>query len=283
MRLVRLSLPLILAGLCVLFCYQRGMYPGGSQASFAVPPQGQDGAGAPPPVREHPLMPALRFAKQAQEKMEKNIQDYSATLLKRERYHGKLGDPQTILVKIRHQPFSVHVCLLDAKGNRGDEAIYVDGQNDGKLLGHTTGLTGKLLGTVSLKPDGPIAMQGQRYPMTELGVLNLCRRLIEVGEEDLQHEECEVKFQRGQQFQDRACTRIEVTHPVRRDYFRFHVARIFVDEQRNVPLRYEAYDWPESPGGEPVLLEQYEYRDLKLNCGLTDADFDPKNPEYQFR
>jgi hypothetical protein len=49
-----------------------------------------------------------------------------------------------------------------------------------------------------------------------------------------------------------------------------------------VPVHYEAYDWPKQPGEPPVLLERYTYTDLKLNPGLTDADFDPKNPEYKF-
>ena len=282
MRPLRIALSLLLVGLSVAVCSYWGLTR--RSTACAIPgPTRAAAATTAPVVREHPLMPALRFAKQAQTEIEKNVRDYTATLLKRERMDGKLGEQEQVLVRIRHQPFSIYVCLVDAAGNKGDEAIYVEGQNDGKLLGHTTGIAGKLLGTISLKPDGPIAMRGQRYPMTETGVLNLCKRLIEVGTEDLQHDECEVTFLKAQKLQDRECTCIEVKHPVRREYFRFHVARIFVDDQWNVPLRYEAYDWPQQPGGEPELLEQYEYRDLKLNAGLTDADFDPKNPEYQFQ
>ncbi len=36
------------------------------------------------------------------------------------------------------------------------------------------------------------------------------------------------------------------------------------------------------PGGQPQLLEEYTYLNVKLNVGLTDADFDDKNPEYNF-
>lgn len=277
---LRIALSLLFVGLSVLVCSYWGLNRGSS--ACAIPTQTRAAAATDLTVREHPLVPALRFAKQGQTEIEKHIRDYTATLLKRERVDGKLGDQEKILVRIRHQPFSVYVGLVDAAGNRGDEALYVAGQNDGKLQGHTTGIAGKLLGTISLKPDGPIAMRGQRYPMTEIGVLNLCKRLIEVGTADLEHDECEVTFLKAQKVEDRECTCIEVKHPVRREYFRFHVARIYVDDQWNVPLRYEAYDWPQQAGGEPVLLEQYEYHDLKLNCGLTDADFDPKNPEYQF-
>ena len=38
-------------------------------------------------------------------------------------------------------------------------------------------------------------MQGQRYPITETRtILNLSKRLIDVAEQDRQHEECEVKL-----------------------------------------------------------------------------------------
>lgn len=61
------------------------------------------------------------------------------------------------------------------------------------------------------------------------------------------------------------------------------MSRIFVDDQLNLPIRYEAYDFPAAAGGPPELIEQYSYLDLKLNNGYTDADFDVENPKYGFR
>ena len=52
--------------------------------------------------------------------------------------------------------------------------------------------------------------------------------------------------------------------------------------QTNIPVRYIAYDWPARPGDPPDVFEEYNYLDLKLNVGLTDADFDPHNPAYNF-
>ena len=48
------------------------------------------------------------------------------------------------------------------------------------------------------------------------------------------------------------------------------------------PTSEAAYDWPESAGGEPVLLEAYTFRNIKVIVGLTDLDFDPANPAYHF-
>jgi hypothetical protein len=232
------------------------------------------------PKDRHPLAPALAWAKELKAGIEHNVKDYTATMVKRERNKGKLGEENVINVKIRQQPFSVY-CGVVAP-NKGDEAIYLEGQNDGKMICHTTGLIGKAFGTRALRPDHPWVMEGQHYPITEIGVLNLCRRLIEVAEEDLKYDECEVKFDRQAKLNNRSCTCVEVSHPLPRKHFRFHLARIYVDNELKVPIRFEAFDWPKSADAEPEMIESYEYRDLKLNVGLTDADFDVKNPEYQF-
>lgn len=235
----------------------------------------------PPQPQEHPLMPAIRWARNGAEQI-RQVQDYSAVMVKRERIGGKVGEEQYMFVKIRHRPLSVYMCFLKPESLQGQEAIYVDGQNNGKLLGHPAGLKNKLIGTVSLTPTGVIAMQGNRYPITEIGLLNLVERLIDVAEKDAQFGECDVKFIPGAKINGRTCTCIQVMHPVPRRNFLFHLARIFVDDELNLPIRYEAYDWPREPGGQPELIEQYTYLNIALNNGFTDADFDVRNPNYQF-
>jgi len=227
-------------------------------------------------------MPAIRWAYQGLQDLQK-IQDYSAIMVKRERVNGKLNDPEYAFVKIRHKPFSVYMHFLEPASVKGQEVIFVEGQNDGKMWAHPAGIKNKLIGTVSLDPTGPIAMQNNRYPITEIGVLNLVRRLIEVGEQDMKYGECEVKFFEGAKINDRTCTCIQVVHPVPRRNFRFHLARIYVDTEHNLPVRYESYDWPTEPDGAPQLIEEYTYLNIKVNNGFTDLDFDIRNPNYTFR
>ncbi len=249
-----------------------GAASGAGPAASPVPLENAD--------RQHPLYPALQLARKVEARIDRDIKDYSATLVKRERHKGEVFE-ETLLVKVRHQPFSAYVCRLDSKGQKSDEGIYVQGKNNNKLVGYTTNFPGSLLGTVSIDPRGPIAMDGQHYPITEIGLLNLCRRIIEIVQADMGHDECEVKFAEVD-YDGRAATRVEVVHPARREHFRFHLGRVYVDRELNVPLRYEAYDWPKQPGGEPELIESYTYRQLVLNPGLSDRDFDTKNPEYRF-
>jgi hypothetical protein len=242
-----------------------------SEASQIVPGQ----------ANEHPLMPTLRWAYRDLGNIEK-IQDYSATVAKRERIGGKLLDYEYMFVKLRHRPLSVYMYFLGPPAVRGQEVIYVEGQNNGNMWAHGVGLKNTVFGTVSLKPDGPIAMRNERYPLTELGILNLTRRLVEVGEKDVKFGECEVKFYEGAKINNRVCTCIEVVHPVPRRNFLFHLARIFVDKELDLPIRYESFDWPAEKGGKPPLMEEYTYLNLKLNNGFTDADFDTRNPNYKF-
>ena len=77
-------------------------------------------------------------------------------------------------------------------------------------------------------------------------------------------------------------TCIQVVHPVPRKNFTFNVARVYVDDELNLPVRYESYDWPDKPGGKPILLEEYTYTDIKMNNGFSDMDFSENNPKYHF-
>lgn len=229
---------------------------------------------------EHPLMPVLRWG-QKSIKIAEAIQDYSATLVKRERHDGKLQETEYMFIKVRHKPLSVYIYFLKPDHFKGQEVIWIQGQNNGKMWGHGTGMR-KVFGTVPLDPTGPIAMRGNRYPITEIGILNLVRRLVEEGEKDTHYGECEVKYFQGAKLNGRSCTCIQVVHPVPRKNFQFHIARIFVDDEYNLPVRFEAHDWPSSPGGPPELIEEYTYLNLKFNNGFTDADFDIRNPNYGF-
>ncbi|MEO0529141.1 MAG: DUF1571 domain-containing protein [Planctomycetota bacterium] len=223
---------------------------------------------------EHPLMPCLRLAKGALAEMDQRVQDYSATFTKVERMNGKLGDPQKMLIRVRHQPFSVYLKFISPKP--GQEVLYVENQNDGKLVALGSGWK-RRFGKVNLDPNGSLAMADQRYPITKAGIKNLTSELVQIASQDVKYGECTVRHGKAK-IDGRPATMIESTHPVPRKNFRYHVARIFIDNELRLPVAYQAYSWPSEPGGKPVLEEQYTYTDLKLNNGFTDADFSPEGP-----
>ena len=221
-------------------------------------------------------MPILRWASQRLPEVEK-LKDYSATLVKRERVKGKLGATQYLAVKIRQKPLSFYALFLSPPRLKGQEIIYVDGQNDGKFWVHRPPW-----GTMLFAPDSEQAMRDEHYPVTEVGIANLVRRFVEVGREDLRYGECEVKYFNGAKINDRSCTVVQVVHPVPRREFRFHLARVFIDDELRLPVRYEAHNWPDKQDGQSELIEEYTYIDLKLNNGFVDNDFSINNPQYHF-
>ncbi|MFM7846401.1 MAG: DUF1571 domain-containing protein [Planctomycetota bacterium] len=244
-----------------------------------------------PAAEGHPLDPALEIARQSLDHIHHDIADYSCTLVKRERIKGKLGESEYMFAKIRNRrvengevkvPLAVYMYFLKPDNLKGREVIYVEGENGGKLAAHEGGAKGGLLPTVWVKPDSMLAMAGNRYPITEVGIENLVARLIEKGERDRQRDECTVEFRKNAKINKRPCTVLRVVHPVERDYFDFHIAEIFIDDEHQIPVRYAAYLWPAGPGGEPQVLEEYTYLNMKINVGLKAIDFDHTNPDYNF-
>jgi hypothetical protein len=246
-------------------------------------------------VPAHPLDRALARAHEGLHNIQNNIADYTATMVKQERIGDTVLEPEYMFAKIRNEkqvdgrvvtPFAVYLYFLKPTDIKGREVIFVRGQNDDKLVAHERrdSLLGKF-GSRWLPPDSFLAMRNNRYPITEIGIETLVLRLIEKGNRDKKNgdpAECLVEFFEGAAINQRKCTMLQVKHPVPRDYYDFHIAQIFIDDELNVPVRYAAYNWPSRPGGNPELIEAYTYTNLKLNVGLTELDFDPTNPDYSF-
>ena len=241
-------------------------------------------------AQPHPLDPAIQLAHQSLRHSQANIKDYTAILIKREQIDGTLCEYEYMSAKVRNRavvngrietPMSVYLKFLKPTSMAGREVLYVENANEGKMVAHEGGMK-RMLGTHALDPTGWLAMKGQRYPITDIGIDNLLVKLVERGERDKKHGTCRVEFIQGAKVSGRACRVIQVTHPEKVGPFDFHIAQIFMDEELQVPVRYAAYDWPTSAGGEPQVIEEYTYQNIKVNVGLTDADFDQANPDYAF-
>jgi hypothetical protein len=229
---------------------------------------------------EHPLMPVIRGLTASQEIIDKSIRDYSCTFVKRERVDGTLGEQQHIFLKVMHQPFSVY--MLFKKPFAGREVVYVEGQNNNKIIALDVGVK-RVLGKIPLDPNGAMAMKGQKHPITSVGIRNLCGKLIKMHEAELKYGECEVTVNPEPTIEGRKTTLVQIIHPTARQEFKNYVARIFFDHEHQIPIHYDAYSWPAQPDGKPQLEESYTYHNLKLNNNFGALDFDPNNNPAIFK
>lgn len=233
----------------------------------------------------------LDMAKSARTHLSTTLNDYTARFVKQERdSSGMLAPESEILMKVQTRcrneendaPMRVYLAFNKPQNLKGREVIWGADLFDGKMVVHEVGL---LLGlkTLWLDPTGFLAMQGQRYPISEIGIMKLIDKLIERGEKDRNNPDISVNIIADQKLDDTTTQVIQIRRSKRSNQEDdFSLAEITIDPERQLILGYRAFGWPDEPEGDPVLLESYLYHDVKTNVGLTDVDFDPKNSDYNF-
>lgn len=213
------------------------------------------------------------------------IPDYTATFFKRELVNGAMSDGQVVHLKLRHEPFSVYMKWI--VGDKGRELLYVDGENDNHMLVKVGGMKGRLLPCVKLDPAGSMAMNEARHPVTQVGLLNMCKRMLKHRREELGAAKLQVKckFVPNQQVDGVSCDCYvfdfdtpEVCSPYRRSVQ-------YVEKQHSIPVCIMNYAWNDGAAevDESALIEHYSYSDLKLNQRLADVEFDRTNENYLLR
>ena len=233
----------------------------------------------------------LDMAKSARTHLSTTLNDYTARFVKQEQdSSGMLAPESEILMKVQTRcrneendaPMRVYLAFNKPQNLKGREVIWGADLFDGKMVVHEVGL---LLGlkTLWLDPTGFLAMQGQRYPISEIGIMKLIDKLIERGEKDRNNPDISVNIIADQKLDDTTTQVIQIRRSKRSNQEDdFSLAEITIDPERQLILGYRAFGWPDEPEGDPVLLESYIYHDVKTNVGLTDVDFDPKNSDYNF-
>ncbi|OUX49740.1 MAG: hypothetical protein CBE43_08980 [Rhodopirellula sp. TMED283] len=233
----------------------------------------------------------LDMAKSVRAHLSTTLNDYTARFVKQELdASGTMAPESEIQLKVQTRcrnesndaPKRVYLAFNAPQNLKGREVIWGADLFDGKMAVHEVGL---LLGlkTLWLDPTGFLAMQGQRYPISEIGIMKLIDKLIERGEKDRDNPDISVNIIADQKLDDTPTQVIQIrrSKPSNQEDD-FSLAEITLDPERQLILGYRAFGWPDEPEGKPVLLESYTYHDVKTNVGLTDADFDPKNSEYNF-
>jgi hypothetical protein len=254
----------------------RDIERGAPKLSHAAPIEGTSAA------IDDPIARARRIIDESRARFEAEVRDYTCVFFKRERIDGRMTDQYVMMMKARPNPKSVYFKFLKPDARAGREAIFVAGRNNGRALVHDVGFGKLLAGTLALDPLSRRAMEDCRHPITSAGIGHLLDTIAERWAVELTPGESVVEIRPTARVGDRPCLLIVSTHPERRPGFLFHRVKVYIDQELGLPIRFEAYDWPDAPGQPAPLVEEYTYMQIQLNVGLTDRDFDPANSAYSF-
>jgi outer membrane lipoprotein-sorting protein len=201
------------------------------------------------------------------------VDHYTATFLIQERVDEELRPEQRLVLKFK-KPFMVYLRWLTGK-NEGRQALYPAGADGNELWVRVPMLVGAV--TVSLDPQSPRARKGGRHPITDVGIGQLLELFSSNAYRGLQRSEVTVEDGGQHATFDRPTQRYTLHFPTdpAKGYYCM-TALIDMDREHRLPIYAEIFDW------DGQMIERYGYLDLRLNPGLTEEDFDPKNPAYGF-
>lgn len=215
--------------------------------------------------------------------------DYTAQFVKQEMVGSELTEEQEILMKVRHEPFSIYLKWIT--GERGREVLYVDQENDGEMLVRSGGWKAKL-GTMSIPPDGGLAMREARYPVTKAGLLELAIQIQQYHEQDLatsNFTRCDQLADQKFDGRDCSCFLVEYKDAAGSPLYRKSIT--LIDKEWSIPVYIKNFAWPTpdqaaAQGDEldlATLIEYYSYSEIRFRQQFANSEFDRNNEEYRLQ
>ncbi|MCA9038942.1 MAG: DUF1571 domain-containing protein [Planctomycetaceae bacterium] len=226
------------------------------------------------------LAQMLKQLQKCQEEVNK-LQDYTADFEKYELVEGTGPVRQQMKIKHRPNPFSVHIHFLTGHPE-AEQVLYQQGFNQNKIMVKLTGALSLLKSSVSLTQQDPRTMKYSRHPITEIGLKGMLDGVINMWKDDLKYPDMEVLFYKDAKLDSKSTTTyyaFKTVHPQPRNVARFKETTLWVDKQTLLPVKLLNRGFNPN-GGEPVVVEMYQYSNLQPNVGLQNADFDPRS--YNF-
>jgi hypothetical protein len=197
------------------------------------------------------------------------IKGYSAVFQKQERLASKLQPSEEIQVYIREQPFSVFMHWLRGV-SRADKVLYVEGENNGMMLVHPSGLAGALVKVVTKDPEGAEARQSGRYTIKTMGL----KRTLERTHKDWKAAQDEGTLQveylgvrKVREAGDRLCYTLRRTQ--KPDSYGVTQITIYIDKESWLQVGTVQKD------ADNKLMGEYMYRDIHLNPKFKPDQFTP--------
>ena len=256
---------LISLPLCLLLCLL--LAPDQPEDEEAPPPKPLAPAAAdqePLPVKD-----PLAFLEKCLERYdEQGIKGYSCIMQKQERIDGKLQPSEETECFFREKPYSVFMHWLRGQ-RKADSALYVEGENDGKLLAHPSGVAGKLVKVVSRDPEGDEARQVGRYTLKEFGRKKALQRTLDAWKAEKAQGTLHAEYlgvRKVREAGDRLCYTLRRTSATP-DKDGITEATVYIDKENWLQVRTVL------KGEKEQLIGDYVFRDIHLNPKFKSDQF----------
>ncbi|QDT63782.1 DUF1571 domain-containing protein [Calycomorphotria hydatis] len=216
------------------------------------------------------------------------VDTYTAEFFKHEAVDGYMSEPQTVEMKVRQEPFGVYMRWLTT--HPGRELLYLEGENEGRILVQPGGWRGRILGALNLDPEGSMAMGDSRYPITTAGLDNFAKRVLEYRETDTGRTsgfECEMLATTSDT--NRSIYEFVINYATPDDLKEYRKSIVRIDQDLLLPTHVINFSWPfdDTPEGESLddrtMVEHYRFENVDCTIHLADAEFDQTNEAYAFQ
>ncbi len=208
-----------------------------------------------------------------------SIKDYQCIYIRDEFLKGEWQKNQ-VLLKVRHEPFSVYMEWQAPKERVGRKVAYpADGDPTKMLVKDQTVTFGF---TVRRNIKDSVDKGESKRTIADAGLKKMIERFVHRWQEEKNKgltkvtiQEVEVRVPlHGREIVRPCCCVTTLHEPKDREHFTFYRTLLYFDKETGLPIRLQGFDWPASASDtEGRLLEDYVYVDIKPNLGLTDKDF----------
>ncbi len=193
------------------------------------------------------LQPTDNPVQQAREKY--NITDYSCTFIKHEIVNGKLMPVETADVLFLENPFSVYMVFQNP--NKIKRLLYIENKfinKSGKecVIVEPNGLLRLFVSSLWIPVDDPRILNNSRNTIKSFGFKKTLDKVLESLKEHYNFKVLDGKI-------------------FKHDDGKF-VLYLYMDNDLRIPIASYIYE-------DNLLIGSYEYKNIKLNIGLTEENF----------
>ncbi len=220
------------------------------------------------------LEEAMEILAKAQESYT-NLHDYVAEIHKQVHKNGKLDIDEHSIMKFK-KPFKVYLKWTSGKKD-GNELLYVDGENDGKIIVRKK-LPFGIRKTMHVDPDGFWVKNFSKHSIKDAGFIGIITKSYNQFAEAKKNNDVIAVTCSMEEINGRPTHKVVlvVSPEGEKNGYYCRSAIEYFDAENFLPIKVTFWLWEDDE------VESLTFSNVKINVGLTDKDFDKENKEYQF-